>query len=169
MCVIWISIDLLSSTINVLSCYLVHFTIQLRDVDLASTLKPRYCDRPENENSDECRTFRVSSSIISNADNKRSTIKNEHHDANGSERPLSAVHLTNISLLMPSISKEIHTIAQRSIFYNPISEDTLNALSYSSPWAVMTSYSPRHAIRNTRSTIANTTGLPAASKGILFF
>ena len=115
----------------------------------------------------------ISSIVVSP---KKHHIENQTRDVNHGRRshiepakPLSAVHLTNISTFVPPISQEIHTIAQRSIMYDPISEHTLNALSYASPWAALASYSPRHAIRNTRSTMANVTDPPDTSKCLLSF
>ena len=100
-----------------------------------------YCQMSNNVNSKECRKYRR---------------KNRRGRRNlASLKPTSAVHLTNFSLLLPDISKDVRDIAQRSIIFNPSNDETLNALTYASPWAAMATYNPRDIINNVRSTIAN--------------
>ena len=125
--------------------YFDHFALQLRKVDPATFVAP--IDPEHQKRLNSIRWTRYTDTI----------------------EPLSAVHLTNISLLVPDISENIHTIAKRSIMYNPKNKETLNALSYSSPWAAMASLNARDIILQARSIIANVSGRTDSSKTFEMF
>ena len=131
----------------------------MKNIDLTPVVLPKYCDDPANEHRAEC-------ALITSK--KENTKTGEKLNARLGKRsatslkPISAIHLTNITLLVPDISEHVHAISQKSIIYDPISEDTLNQLSYTSPWAAVTSYNPRHAILKTRSTISNVTDVSSS-------
>ena len=147
----------------------------MQNTDLTPAVdNEKYCDNPAHHNSAECalliQYMRERGQKVAN--NIRARLSKRGRGGRGgrgkreiaSLKPTSAIHLTNITSLVPDISEDVHAISQRSIIYDPISEHTLSALSYASPWAAVTSYSPRHAILQTRSSIANVSGASLGMK-----
>ena len=68
-------------------------------------------------------------------------------------KAIPAIHLTNLTTILPVFGEEVHILAKRSISYDSRNEKTISTLTYSSPWAVMESYDPRSTILKVRSLI----------------
>ena len=152
--------------------------LQLQDEDLITSVQAHYCDIAKNANKPECikhkrrRQQSRPTNRRKNGNRRRKPKRNRERNRKPSKRsvdsykPMSAVHLSNISTLVPEIfiPEDIHIISQRSILYNPKSKETLNAFAYASPWAAMVSYNPRNEILKARSNIANLSEPLASSK-----
>ena len=84
------------------------------------------------------------------------------------DKPIAAVHLSNITSSFPLLHDDLRMLAKRSIIYDASSKETLSVLTYGSPWALMKSYNPRNAIMSARSTISVPTNTSYGGKNRKF-